>query len=269
MRKLVSVVLSVVLTLGLLGPGTAAEESNTEIRVQVDGKLIAFPDAKPYVDPATNRTMVPVRFVSEALGAEVTWDPVKRKVRMVKDGSVAVLVVGQKRVDVDDLTFRMDANAVIHDGRTFVPLRFVAEALNQEVTWEKEEKLVTVTPLPPKQPDTTLLLHDPVAYAFMDEFYNSLRIEGDEVVAVIPKFPKDHALMFKYKDYINGKWAYSEYDFEHRLDKTYKSGDTIRIPYTEKGGYIFLAVFLKGKGLGDVRIEVPSLQAKWGMERSL
>ncbi|WP_126428968.1 copper amine oxidase N-terminal domain-containing protein [Brevibacillus marinus] len=248
---------------------SAADTSASDIRVQVDGKLIAFPDAQPYLDPVTNRTMVPVRFVSEALGATVGWDPVKKKVRMEREGSIAVLVVGQRRVDVDDLTFRMDANAVIRDGRTFVPLRFVAEALNQEVNWNEEEKLVTITPLPPKQPDPTLMLHDPVAYAFMDEFYNSLRIEGNAVVGKMPKFPKDHALMIKYKDFINGEWEYSEYDIDERLDKKYKSGDNIRIPHSIKGGYILLAVFLKGKGLGAIRIEVPSLQAKWGIERPL
>lgn len=55
----------------------------------------------PYVDTAANRTLVPVRFVSEALGADVDWDAATRRVTIKDGGREIVLTLGSANALVD------------------------------------------------------------------------------------------------------------------------------------------------------------------------
>ncbi|MGB9846734.1 MAG: copper amine oxidase N-terminal domain-containing protein, partial [Desulfotomaculales bacterium] len=85
-------------------------------------------DAAPYVDTPANRTLVPVRFVSEALGAEVEWSAETRQVT-VKDGNrEIVLTAGSASALVDGRATALDcAPVVLPPGRTFVPFRLSAK----------------------------------------------------------------------------------------------------------------------------------------------
>ncbi|UFJ40224.1 copper amine oxidase N-terminal domain-containing protein [Brevibacillus humidisoli] len=272
MRTWMNLALAVVMVFGILfaSAAAAADESPAEIRVQVDGKMIEFPDAKPYIDPTNNRTMVPVRFVSEALGAEVTWDPVKRKVRMEREGKVAALYVGSKKVDVHNRTFYMDATPVIHDGRTYVPLRFVSEAFNQDVKWDEKERLVTITPLPelPERTDSKLHKRNPAAEAAMVSFVNSIEVKNGYVEAVMPKTPDGYQLKIDYYDESDGLWGNRKFDVIELQDR-YKAGEKFKIQVHGQGGFFAMSVFRGEVGVGGVSVIVPSLEAKWSIEREI
>ncbi len=104
-------------------------------------------EAAPYI--AAGRTMVPVRVVAEALGAQVQWDPVRRTV-VIRDGDRTVeLTVGQKSGRVASGGSRravaLEAPAAIVAGRTFVPVRFVSEALGYKVVWQAESRSVVIS----------------------------------------------------------------------------------------------------------------------------
>jgi len=105
------------------------------IRVLVDDALIKFPDAQPFIDES-NRTQVPVKFVSEALGAVVTWDEKTRVVTMKKGKDIITLKIGEKVIKVNGKEKALDTKALIKEERTFVPLKFVSEALGASVKWE-------------------------------------------------------------------------------------------------------------------------------------
>ncbi|HBK85107.1 MAG TPA: hypothetical protein DDZ53_03645, partial [Firmicutes bacterium] len=77
-----------------------------------------------------NRTLVPVRFVSEAMGAKVSWNASTRTVRIKLNGQVVDLVIGQT-----DPAKGLDVPAQIFSNRTLVPLRFVSESLGASVRW--------------------------------------------------------------------------------------------------------------------------------------
>lgn len=94
-------------------------------------------DAAPFIDVAANRTMVPLRAVSEGLGATVAWDGDTNTVTIVGATTLEV-VVGE------ELAEDMGA-AVIVDARTFVPVRFVAESLGATVVWERETETVVIS----------------------------------------------------------------------------------------------------------------------------
>ncbi|MCM3293453.1 copper amine oxidase N-terminal domain-containing protein [Paenibacillus sp. MER 180] len=101
----------------------------------VDGKKVTLPDIEPYIDDAGN-TMVPIRFVSEKLGADVKWDNVKQIVTIIHKGNTIVMPVGSKNVTVNGNTTTLDAMAIKKEGRVVVPLRFVSETLESAVTYD-------------------------------------------------------------------------------------------------------------------------------------
>ncbi|WP_168735898.1 copper amine oxidase N-terminal domain-containing protein [Cohnella fermenti] len=114
------------------------------IDVIVDGMKVTFPDAEPFTD-STSHTMVPVRFVSEQLGAEVLWDNKAQIATIQYEGQNIVMPVNSKVVTVDGTQFTLDTAAVMVDSRVFVPLRFVSETLGAEVKYDAGYVAVTVS----------------------------------------------------------------------------------------------------------------------------
>ena len=111
----------------------------------VAGQLYVL-DAPPYVDQQASRTLVPVRFVSEALGAKVEWEPANRTVTIEDSGKTIILTLGSLIVLVDGAEQAIDcAPATLAPGRTFVPLRFVSETLGAQVEYNDTTKQITIT----------------------------------------------------------------------------------------------------------------------------
>lgn len=111
------------------------------IKVFVKGKKVDF-DVEPVV--LQDRTMVPVRAIAEALGAEVKWDGETQTVTVLKAGKIVLIPVGSLKASVDGGEVALDVPAVIVGSRTLVPLRFVSESLGAEVDWFGTGQIVTV-----------------------------------------------------------------------------------------------------------------------------
>lgn len=111
----------------------------------VNGKPVDT-DVNPYID-ASGRTMVPVRFVAESLGAAVEWREAEQQVN-IRTGDLRIsLHINQPRVQVGDGEIILDTVPVITGGRTMVPLRFVAETLGATVGWNGDLRTVFVLTL--------------------------------------------------------------------------------------------------------------------------
>jgi len=113
------------------------------IRVVVNGTKINFPDAEPFIDE-NSRTQVPIRFVGEALGANVSWDGNTKKVTITLNGKKVVLQIGNKNYEVNGQQKQMDTVALLKESRTFVPVRFVSEALGATVKWNANIRTVYI-----------------------------------------------------------------------------------------------------------------------------
>lgn len=111
----------------------------------VDGSPYLL-DAAPFVDAAAGRTLVPIRFVSEALGAEVEWNAETRQVT-IKDGDrEIVLTAGSTCALVNGRATALDcAPVVLPPCRTFVPLRFVGETLGAAVDYDPATRQIIIT----------------------------------------------------------------------------------------------------------------------------
>ena len=110
------------------------------ITVKVNGKTVSFPDQPPVVQ--NERTLVPVRFVAEALGYGVAWNQADNSV-VIDDGKI-VLYIGTNTAKIDGKTVTLDVKSTVIQNRTMVPLRMVAETLNCSVDWIAETKTVLV-----------------------------------------------------------------------------------------------------------------------------
>jgi hypothetical protein len=104
-------------------------------------------DAPPYIKDG--RTMLPMRFIGEAIGATVGWIPEGKTVVYDFDTIHIELQIGSKEALVKrgetSETIEMDVAPEIKNGRTFVPLRFVTETLGAEVEWIPETKTIKVS----------------------------------------------------------------------------------------------------------------------------
>lgn len=121
--------------------------------VLVGGVKVAL-DAPAFIDAKSGRTFVPVRMISEAFGAQVTWNEVQQKVWLDLDATAqhpAVLVVlriGDRTAQVNGKAVTLEAAPRIISSRTFVPLRFIAEAFGAEVTWNASTRTATIQFMP-------------------------------------------------------------------------------------------------------------------------
>lgn len=88
----------------------------------------------PYIS-AESRTLVPIRFISESLGAEVAWDDAAKTVTITKADDKIEMVIGNTAYKVNGEEKTMETAPAITQDRTMVPLRAAAEALGREVYW--------------------------------------------------------------------------------------------------------------------------------------
>jgi hypothetical protein len=102
--------------------------------IKVDGNIITFPDAKPFINKE-NRTLVPVRFITESAGAQVDWDKSTQTVKIQKDNKIIVMKSGESQATVDEKVKKLDTCVLIKDNRCFVPLRFILEEIGLKVYW--------------------------------------------------------------------------------------------------------------------------------------
>lgn len=109
----------------------------------VDGEDQAL-DAAPALK--NNRTMLPIRAVAEAAGAEVDFDDDSRTVVITGAyGDEILCPVGSSTMTVNAQETTLDTAAYINGGRTYVPVRAVTEALNMDVEWDAQSRTVTLT----------------------------------------------------------------------------------------------------------------------------
>ncbi len=108
----------------------------------VNGETITT-DVAPVI--VNGRTMLPIRFIAEALGAEVEWVETERKVIITKGDTNIVIFIGSEYAYINGEAVKLDAAAFIEGNRTYLPLRFVAEALGADVVWDADARTVTIT----------------------------------------------------------------------------------------------------------------------------
>jgi hypothetical protein len=104
-------------------------------------------DAAPYTDQG--RTFVPVRYLAYGLGVaekDVGWAERTRTVTLKLGDRTAELVIGSKVLKASGRAQAMDVAPQLKSGRTYLPARWVAEALGYQVDWDPQDRLVVCWP---------------------------------------------------------------------------------------------------------------------------
>ncbi|MGO4789109.1 copper amine oxidase N-terminal domain-containing protein [Paenibacillus sp. 2KB_20] len=174
MRKLLVCTLSIMLCLAAFTPATYA----SEVRVSVDGREVQFPDEHPYVDQKTNLTMVPLAFVSDKLGATTKWNGKLKQITILLNRDIIKLMIGDNHALVNGKRVDFEGSAVLKNGRTMVPLRFISEALHAIVDWQPSLNLVSVMTSVARAPKGTWIWDSNILKQDQDKIISFARIKG-------------------------------------------------------------------------------------------
>ncbi|MGE4284306.1 MAG: stalk domain-containing protein [Clostridia bacterium] len=123
------------------------EANNEDINVlSVDSIIGEGVDLKFDMPPVIKegRTLIPVRAISEAFGAEVQWDPQEKKVTITKQETEIVLHIDSRTAYVNGNETILDVPSEVLNNRTIVPIRFIAENLGLEISWDDQTETIEV-----------------------------------------------------------------------------------------------------------------------------
>lgn len=99
-------------------------------------------NVSPYSKNGT--TLVPIRFISENMGAIVSWDKYTETVTITKGNTIIILTVGSNIALVNGEEIPLNVAPEIKDGSLMVPLRFISDAFNANIYWDGETKTITI-----------------------------------------------------------------------------------------------------------------------------
>ena len=112
------------------------------VRVLLNGMLVKGDQPAIIIN---DRTMVPLRVISENIGAKVEWDEKERKVYITQGDTKIVTQIGNATMYKGEGAIKLDSPPVIVNDRTLVPIRAIVEGLGARVQWDGENYTVLVT----------------------------------------------------------------------------------------------------------------------------
>jgi len=119
----------------------ASDTIPPNVSVYIDGNKINF-EVSPI--NKNNRILVPMRKIFETLGYQVNWIDKEKKVIATKGSSTITLQINNPKATVNKKQLELDVPAIILEGRTLVPLRFVGEGSDCDVLWAGEQNNVYI-----------------------------------------------------------------------------------------------------------------------------
>ena len=149
--KILALTICILMTSACVFASDSATKLRDDIIVQLNGEIIDFTDAngdKVEAQIMNDRTMVPMRKIFEVLGAEVEWDGENRIVTGKKEDTEIKLQIGNniatKKISEETKNIELDVTPTIVNGRTLVPVRFIAESLDKKVGWDAKNRAVII-----------------------------------------------------------------------------------------------------------------------------
>lgn len=163
-KLLTSVVLALCLSFAVAAI-CAKNEADVVVSMQIGDPIMKINGVDAEIDAGrgtvptvvNGRTLVPLRAVAEAFGGNVSWDGARRSVTVGMDGESMEFVIDSSVAYFNGTASQMDVAPIVLNGRTMLPVRYMAQGFNLGVAWDGETKTVTV-----------------LRYAFDDEEYQNL-----------------------------------------------------------------------------------------------
>lgn len=115
------------------GISVISADTTNPVQITIDGARIQG-EVSPFQRSGT--IMVPIRVISEAIGATVRWIPAQRKVMVRKGEQKVQLTVGSKKALLNDKETTLKEVPEIREGKVFIPLRFAIESMGAKIRWD-------------------------------------------------------------------------------------------------------------------------------------
>lgn len=162
------------------------------IKVVLNGTELTF-DIQPQL--INDRTMVPMRKIYEALGAEVEWEEDTQTITATKEDIVIIMQIDNYVISVSGQDITLDVPPQLVGERTLVPVRAVAEGLNADVEWVDETQTVIIND---KVADVTIPARNPnrgQIYGYGNDGISELQYNARYLLEqrVMPQFVSDYS----------------------------------------------------------------------------
>ena len=135
--------------------GMAKAEASQQVKVYYKGIQIKT-DVAPFID-ANNRTQLPLRIISETMKDNVVWEPTTKTATVSTSAAVISIKLNANIIKTSTGNITMDTEAIIKSGRTFLPIKYVGEALGCTVTFDAPTKSVYIDGAPVATPTTSAI----------------------------------------------------------------------------------------------------------------
>ena len=154
MKKFIKISSLVLIFSILLSVSVLAYANNSDVVVslQIDNPIMNINgiqteidtgrDTKPVV--TNGRTLVPIRTIIEAFNGVVEWEESTQSVILTMNGDVIKLVINSNTVYLNGNSQTLDVAPTVINGRTMLPIRFIAESFNLGVAWEGDTRTITI-----------------------------------------------------------------------------------------------------------------------------
>lgn len=142
MKKILTIILCLFLVFGFLSFNYQEASQERDITININGIQKSF-NQQPVI--INGLTIVPVRAISEALGATVSWEKSTQMVTVVKDDITISLQIGNAFAYVNQQEYFLSTSTQLSNDTAMVPLRFVSEALGANVEWDSETYTIDIT----------------------------------------------------------------------------------------------------------------------------
>lgn len=147
-------IMTMLLTTSVFAAGKLPKEaSDKNISIYINDSIQTIPEdmGKAYLDKTNDRVMVPIRYISENLGANINFYQRKEtNTSGILIGAIDVLVeldINSTKAKINnggvDSVVNLDSPAILFDGRTYVPIRFVSETLGLNVDWKNDSVYIS------------------------------------------------------------------------------------------------------------------------------
>ena len=147
-------IMSMVLSTSVFAAGKLPKDAlDKNVNIYINNNLQSIPEdmGRAYLDKNTNRVMVPIRYISENLGAQINFYQRKEtNTSGILIGTIDVLVEldinstkAKLNLGGEDSVVNLDSPAILYDGRTYVPIRFISETLGLNVDWKDDSVYIS------------------------------------------------------------------------------------------------------------------------------
>ncbi|MGN0108333.1 MAG: flavodoxin [Hominilimicola sp.] len=153
MKKILSIILSLVFTLSMITGCNAADNSDSDftLTMQIGNPVMTVNGTEKNIDNEgtapvvqNDRTLVPVRAIIEEMGGSVTWTQETQTATLTYGNDTIDLIIGSQTAYLNGTANTLDIAPVIINERTMLPIRFIAESFKFNVDWEQETQTVII-----------------------------------------------------------------------------------------------------------------------------